>query len=575
MLNVDKDFFPELHSETFLNKISNSNVLEPYIDEIKQKASRNRSSMLPSLPYSLFKRFFEDGDRESFQQLYFNRRSRLTTSALMVFLFKKGEDLIELEDIIWEICNEYSWALPAHMEIDKPLTIDLFAAETSFALAEILYILQDRLSKDIIMRVLEEIEKRVLIPYCTPGKIYPWEDMENNWSAVCASSIGATAIYVERDPIRRKQIMDRVDTTLKAFLRSFKPDGVCLEGLSYWTYGVSFYISYADLLYRYNKDRSLLCREKFEKIITFQQKCYLGNSYTISFSDSSTDEKYRLGLASFLSHNFKNFETPPLSKHAQYNDDPCYRWCNLLRDLVWTTKYRTKKSETEMTDFSFFLKDSQWFIHKSKKSFSLAFKGGTNSEPHNHNDIGSFVLLKNDELFLTDLGSGLYTRDYFSEGRYAIFCNSSLSHSVPIINGKEQLAGNQFKACNTKYDKSNNIIEMDISLAYNIEELSSLTRKISISHKTILLEDKIDFTGEELHITERFITKIQPIIKRDKVILYGIDNFLTIQLSDLMISPDIKEFKHINHKGSTETVYAIDYDLLLYRGKHQLVWIFS
>lgn len=575
MLNVEKDFFPELHSETFLNEILNSTTLQPYIDEIKQRASLNRSSELPPLPYSVFKQFFQHGDRESFQKLYFNRRSRLTTSALMVFLFKKGEDLTELEDIIWEICNEYSWALPAHMEIDKPLTIDLFAAETSFALSEILYLLQDKLSKDLIKRILKEIEGRVLIPYCTPSTIYPWEDMENNWSAVCASSIGATAIYVERDPIRRKHILDRVDTTLKAFHRSFKSDGVCLEGLSYWTYGVSFYITYADLLFRYNGDRSLLRGKKIEEIITFQQKCYLGDSYTISFSDSSTDEKFRLGLASFLSHNFKNFEIPPLSKHAHYNDDPCYRWCNLLRDLVWTTKYRTKKSETEMTDLSFFFNDSQWFIHKSKKSFSLAFKGGTNSEPHNHNDIGSFVLLKNDELFFTDLGAGLYTRDYFSEGRYSIFCNSSLSHSVPIINNQEQLAGDKFKARNVKYDDCNNTVRMDISLAYNIEGLRTLTRYFSISQNNILLVDEINFTGEVLHITERFVTKINPILTRNKVILNGLDNSLTIKFSNLKNSPDIKEFQHINHEGDTETVYTIDFDLLLNRGKHQLTWIIS
>ena len=40
-----------------------------------------------------------------------------------------------LEDIIWIICDEYSWALPAHVPIDEPLAlqqtcIDLFAEET-------------------------------------------------------------------------------------------------------------------------------------------------------------------------------------------------------------------------------------------------------------------------------------------------------------------------------------------------------------------------------------------------------------------------------------------------------------
>lgn len=56
----------------------------------------------------------------------------------------------------------------------------------------------------------------------------------------------------------------------------------------------------------------------------------------------------------------------------------------------------------------------------------MAAKGGNNGEPHNHNDVGSFFYLVGDEMLLTDLGAGEYTKEYFHEGRYRILCNNSL-----------------------------------------------------------------------------------------------------------------------------------------------------
>lgn len=51
----------------------------------------------------------------------------------------------------------------------------------------------------------------------------------------------------------------------------------------------------------------------------------------------------------------------------------------------------------------------------------IAFKGGNNDEPHNHNDIGSFLLTVEGEVFLTDLGCGEYTKEYFQpDTRYDI-----------------------------------------------------------------------------------------------------------------------------------------------------------
>ncbi|MBQ8301791.1 MAG: heparinase II/III family protein, partial [Clostridia bacterium] len=92
---------------------------------------------------------------------------------------------------------------------------------------------------------------------------------------------------------------------------------------------------------------------------------------------------------------------------------------------------------------SSFLPVSQWAVI-GNDDVKISLKGGNNGEPHNHNDIGSFSILKNGEMILCDIGSGEYTKEYFSDKRYEILCDSSFGHSVPIINGYGQSSGSEF-----------------------------------------------------------------------------------------------------------------------------------
>ena len=54
----------------------------------------------------------------------------------------KGEDpfyVAFLANIMWSVCDEYTWALPAHVHgglEDEEYTVDLFASETACCLAE-------------------------------------------------------------------------------------------------------------------------------------------------------------------------------------------------------------------------------------------------------------------------------------------------------------------------------------------------------------------------------------------------------------------------------------------------------
>jgi hypothetical protein len=72
--------------------------------------------------------------------------------------------------MLWSVCDEYSWALPAHdlqaqragRDLDR--CVDLFACETAHTEAEVVTLLAGRVPGPAAERVRADIRRRVLDP---------------------------------------------------------------------------------------------------------------------------------------------------------------------------------------------------------------------------------------------------------------------------------------------------------------------------------------------------------------------------------------------------------------------------
>jgi len=145
------------------------------------------------LSYTDFKRYWVDGNRSVYQRPYFDRRLAMDCAALLALIYPDEEKYLNrLMDQIYAICDEYTWCLPAHqssLEKNANAHIDLFAAETAFALSEIYTILEDRLEPLIRDRILVEVDRRVFRPYLEQEPYGWWERWMNNGAAVCTGSV--------------------------------------------------------------------------------------------------------------------------------------------------------------------------------------------------------------------------------------------------------------------------------------------------------------------------------------------------------------------------------------------------
>ncbi|MBE6561105.1 MAG: hypothetical protein E7662_08255 [Ruminococcaceae bacterium] len=488
----------------FWEKVRTSDAYRPYIEELLAVWQKDAVEDFPAEKYSIFISYHLTGSRTEYQKPAYTKRRALTASALLSLIYPNEEKyFVKLCDVIWAILGEYTWVAPAHMptfEENVLHHIDLYAAETGQALAEIDYLLADRLPPLIRSRIQFEIRRRIIDSYMAEPR-FGWESVTNNWAAVCLGCVVMTVLY--QCPELLTEIRPRMDETVRCFLSGFPQDGICLEGFGYWHYGFGFFTCMSDMLLDYSDGAiDFFADPKVRHIVRFPQRMYLDEHTTVSFSDGGMTGRYHLGLLHYLKKKYPDEVQLP-ARSLAYVTENHGRWALTLRAFLWfDDSLPSAQSAEDVTDFA---PHSQWLIKKTPR-YGFAAKGGHNKEPHNHNDLGSFIIAAGGGQILCDPGAGSYVKDYFGPKRYESFKASSRGHSVPIIGGQYQVKGIEHSA---DADFTDGVLTLQLSRAYDIPALTDLTRTFRFTDDTVMLEDRFTLT-EELPITERIISRFAP-----------------------------------------------------------------
>lgn len=549
--------------------------------KIMAAAEELRNRPMPEPTEELFALYEQNGNRLKYEEVYFTRRKYLAVYGMAAILEGKEQDIAILSQVIEQICAEECWALPAHVNRKEDSgwrrTVDLFSSETAQTLAEICDALSGRLPEHITSLAREHIFKRVLDPYYSSRPPYlRWEAWENNWVAVCAGSIGSASIYLmKEEPERLEKCLERICAAMDRYIGGFTEEGVCMEGLAYFTYGMTYFTGFAKQAFDYSGGRiDLLSREKCEKIAQFQQKCYFREGRTVSFSDGSSRDTFKVGLTCFLAMRYPGAIVPNMDRAADYDGDSCFRFMAIHRDFIWTRDYieflkrsaQDQELREEEKGGQITFQGAQWTICQSKNNCGMAAKGGNNDEPHNHNDIGSFLYLKGKEFLLTDLGCGEYTKDYFGSGRYEILNNRSKGHSVPIINGREQCAGAQYQCDAFRSDGCGNT-RISYAAAYGQGAVSSAVRELefSLDDGSMKVRDSFEFPDENGVVEENLITEYEPAVTGGKIVIAGGGQSCSIEIEG---NPQIHVTAqaYSDHGGIMQKAYLIRWDVPV-RGK--------
>ena len=529
-----KEFLPFAESEKtdFFSRI-NSDIKNQILTEAKKSAEKIEKNGWPQLKPSAFLEFTKTGNRENYENLYFNFRNLLTLQSLAECIENQGKYLENILDGIFLLCGHTAWQLPAHNSYirdtpqlnfpdpSRPI-LDLFACETGAQIAVIYYLLKnqfEKISPFICPQIEKTLNERIIEPYLSSH--FWWMGNEDeamcNWTRWCTQNVLLTAFLTPQTFETRKKILQKSFYSLDCFLKDYGDDGCCSEGAEYYRHAALCLFNCIDII---NTAAGGILSESFKspKIKNIAEFILNMNvphtKYYFNFSDCSPlaglcgAREFLFGksvssdeLCSFAA---EHWSISSAEQKLLFCTSSSLKQANiyyLLQGIFYDdeinsfAKNQSEKSEKEIPEKNIWYKSTGVFI-VHKKNFCLAVKAGCNADSHNHNDTGSLTLYKNGKPFLIDLGVETYSQKTFSPQRYEIWTMQSAWHNIPTINSFMQKDGKEFSAANVEVFKDK--IKMNLEKAYPQEAgLKFYTRFVEARENSIYLCDEYEVQDEK------------------------------------------------------------------------------
>ncbi len=490
------------------NKLAKEDSFKRIISE----AERLLREPIPDQPDDLYLDYSRTGNRTRWQRVSGRRRGRISTLVLAECIENKGRFIPAFEDIVKAICTERTWVMPAHDRglsnfNGKSIDIDLGSSMLAWSLATADYLLSEKLKPDVRRLIRENLEQRIFTPYTdmVQGKREKnwWMTTTNNWNAVCLGGMTGSAATVIESPQRRAFFIAAAEEYSKNFLKGFTNDGYCSEGLGYWNYGFGYYIMLSETIHQATGGKvDLLQYPKVKQVAIFGSNIEILNGVYPAFADCSVRAQPSSRLMYFLSRRFgfglRNWEQiDPISSGGGLYNSMMYSFPNSASQ---TPPAQTASKGPGIR--SWFDEAGVLICRPSEGSSSLlaiALKGGHNAEHHNHNDVGSFIVVLGDKALLLDPGGEVYTARTFSSKRYVSNVLNSYGHPVPIVAGKLQRTGSRARGrvVSKSFTDITDTIVLDISSAYDVPEIKKLERTYIYSRDgsgSLKVTDEVDFS---------------------------------------------------------------------------------
>ena len=479
------------------------------LEKVIKEGERALKSDFEAISGSTSLDFVRSGDRLAHSKISFGKRNQLTTLILAESIEGKGRFMEAIFNGIWSICEESYWGVPAHIsgtglpDVENPV-VDLFAAETAAVLAMADYMVGDKLddiNKLIRKRIYFETNKRIFIPMNTKSDRYGWMSKTkqvNNWNPWIMSNWLMTSLLLEKDDLRRAEMVYAAMKGLDLYINGLGEDGGCDEGPSYWFAAGGSVFDCLELLEKSTSGQINIFKEPIiQKMAAYVYKAHIDGFYFTNFADADPVLKpdglmlYRFGLA-LKDENMKQFGQWANLNFNRFEVNGNQRMRTIenmmtIKDIPSQTIYQPVQDA--------WISDIQVMTSRSTGGLYLAAHGGHNAESHNHNDVGDFIVYADGKPMIVDAGRGNYTARTFSSKRYELWFTQSNYHNLPIINGFGQKEGRDFEAKNVSYQISakESVLKMDLADAYPKEAaIKKWQRSISFQkekEKIILADD--------------------------------------------------------------------------------------
>jgi len=495
-------------------------------DALVTEARDHLGEPWPTLLAGDYARYFLDGDREVYQDRVFARQRRTAAAVLAAAVTGEEAFLRESLDGLVLLCEQSSWCWPAHDDtrerhgavlptVTDPF-LDLGAGEVVALVAWADAILGARLEATypgLRGRLRQEADRRVFTPFLTRHDWW-WLGIDRppiNWSPWIHGNVLTAALRLVDDAERRARIVAACLEGIDRYLAHLPADGAIDEGSAYWWEGAGRMLEALERVSVATQgalDASSL--PLLRRVVGFPHRMQLGGDWFVNFADAPArtkpDHPWRTlfhwgrltgeagARALAVSHRLAGEPACPLSAGLA-------RVVPALADPAWTRAARLPADTASLLPLDVWYPSVQVAVDRtrpgSSEGLTLAVKGGTNDESHNHNDVGSLIVAVDGRPVLIDVGQPTYTAQTFGPDRYSIWVTQSGWHTLPVIRGTEQSAGGAFSAGQVRrIDEGGRVgLTLDLAGAYPREDIETWQRTAVLDRTdqdrpTITLSDR-------------------------------------------------------------------------------------
>lgn len=496
-------------------------VQETYRKRFQKAAEQALKAPLPPWDNEAYLEFSVNGNRDKGQKMIGDRRRAFMPCVYMECVENKGRFLPFILSAIQAYCDEPCWTLPAH---DRGLTnfkrtqysIDLASSAFGYQLANVVYMLGDKVPEPVRAKVLAALEERIYKPIEKAVITRPngkttewWTECDHNWNSVCWSGVVGATLAMHPDKAFRARIASAGMEKIQRFLEGFPADGYCYEGTGYWGYGFSNFLFLREMIWQLSKGtHDLLKDEKVDQIARYGIRIEVLPGLSPAFGDCALNARPSPQIIRYCNQAM-GLQLPGV---PPFVDNPLL--CLDFNDMVPVSLSRPfpAKETTPENPLGFYFKNATILTSRmTDHSFGAAIKAGGNGN-HSHNDIGSYVIAVGGKTVTGDAGGPKrYTAEVFSGKRYTFPILNSYGHPVPYIDGQQQAVATKVKPVVLKAAQSEKQDQfvIDMRPAYPaVKNMTMLERDYLVDReaRTVTVEDRFSATENKTFETAIVLT---------------------------------------------------------------------
>ena len=508
-------FAPSSTDRSAWNRVASSDYGRNLLEDAEAAATAEPISYFTN---SLYLEGAETGDLATANRLRGEILNRLSLLPIAEGIDPTGRYLPRIEKDIQQLSSLKVWstvnqegAMDFYVGTDTFPDLVTFHYATNFVTAD--KILGERLSPVHQNAIREEVHNRIFAPIeerINSGKnLYWWFTVKHNWNSVCLASLLVCALYLKSSVTERAWYIAVVERFIRYSEHGFEKSGFYTEGVTYWGYGFGHYALASELVRRITVGKiDWMGDSLIEPTSRFGLRMEIQHGIYPTFADCARDRGPPKWLVHWMNNRIDpHREVRDESRRLDWLQGTRRNFSHILSMLLFgqfdpdrAYELPAPRSPREWFD------DAQFLICRSTrgKSVQLAatFKGGHNGVNHNHNDLGTFTVMIDDQDMIVDPGGEEYTNRTFGPNRYDGDLLNSFGHPVPVVAGQMQVPGEESfaRVIRTDFSGTADVVELDLTRAYRVGSLRSLKRTFAFNRTEIpfiAVTDEVLFSQPE------------------------------------------------------------------------------